>query len=314
MDASLSPADGRRAPTRFERPIDRAGICHLRVARHGRRFTRSSPKLVGAADASHPARPHGRGARVLRHEVRAIQGADRGGEEVHPRRRPAQPRLQLSLPARDREGRGRLPLGRRRQPLHRLSAGGRTDGARQQLRARAREGDRARCAMRAGHGAVPRVRAQAREAHQQAHARGRDVPDARLGHRKRDGRDPRRAHLHRQEKGHQGRRRVPRLERPDGLRPAHSGHAAPGGEGHPARSEPRTRRRCSRTISDALRRNAETEPAARRHRSRHRRAGRARRAARARCTSTTTRRCASCATSSARCSSSTRSSPASGWA
>ena len=46
------------------------------------------------------------------------------------------------------------------------------------------------------------------------HAVHRDVPHAGLGHRRRDGSHPRGAGLHRQEEGHQGRRRVPRLERP----------------------------------------------------------------------------------------------------
>ena len=51
----------------------------------------------------------------------------------------------------------------------------------------------------------------------------------------------------------------------------------------------------------ALRRLLDAQPAAGRNRGGDRRAGRARKAARARCPSTSTRRCASCATSSARC-------------
>ena len=105
--------------------------------------------------------------------------------------------------------------------------------------------------------ALPRVRAQAGRTGQPPHARRRDVPHARLGHRERHGRHPRRAHVHRQEEGDQGRRGVPRLERPDGLRPARARHRAVRGQGHPARrhrehaasSSPTTWMRCAGSSS-----------------------------------------------------------------
>ena len=52
-------------------------------------------------------------------------------------------------------------------------------------------GRRAAARLRAGHGAVPRVRAQAGRARQPVHALYRDVPHARFGHRVRDGGHPR---------------------------------------------------------------------------------------------------------------------------
>ena len=90
-------------------------------------------------------------------------------------------------------------------------------------------------AVRPGHRPLPRVRAQAGRARPPAHAGLRDVPHARLRHRERDGRRPRRARVHRQEVGDQGRRRLPRLERPDGLRAARARHLADRGQGHPVR-------------------------------------------------------------------------------
>ena len=60
-------------------------------------------------------------------------------------------------------------------------------------------------------------------------------------------RHPRRPRVHRQEVGDQGRRRVPRLERPDGLRPARARDLAVRGQGHPLRGDGSGRERCSPT-------------------------------------------------------------------
>ena len=120
-------------------------------------------------------------------------------------------------------------------------------------------------------------------------------------HRGGDGGDPRGARVHRQEVGHQGRRRLSRLERPDGLRPARARHLALRGAGHPVRRHRRARGRSTRTTSTRCAASCAQNRLLGRHRGGDRRAGRARRAARGRCPSTTTRRCASCATSSARC-------------
>ena len=140
-----------------------------------------------------------------------------------------------------------------------------------------------------------------RELVNRLHAGRRDVPHARLRHRGRDGRHPRGARLHRQEVGHQGRRRLPRLERPDGLRPARARHLALRGQGHPARRHARARGRSSPTTSSALRRKLMREPAAGRHGGGHRRAARARERHAAGAVRLQRRACASCATSSARC-------------
>ena len=107
--------------------------------------------------------------------------------EAHPRRRAAQPRLQLPVPAGHREGRGRAPLGCRRQRVHRLPPGRRPDRARQQLRAAAREGRGGRRGVRSGHRPLPRVRAQAGAVGHPPDAGLRAVPHARLRHRERDG-------------------------------------------------------------------------------------------------------------------------------
>ena len=73
-----------------------------------------------------------------RRSAAAARSSPTQRDGAHPRRRAAQPRLQLPVPAGHREGRGRPPLGRRRQRVHRLPAGRRPDRARQQLRAAAR--------------------------------------------------------------------------------------------------------------------------------------------------------------------------------
>ena len=209
---------------------------------------------------------------------------------AHPRRRAAQPRLQLPVPARHR-ARPRAPTSGTSTATA-TSTSSRPAGppCSAATTSRVREqGRRARRGVRPGDRALPRVRAQAGRAGQPPHAVGRDVPHARLRHRERDGRHPRRAHLHREEVGHQGRRRLPRLERPDGLRPARA--RAPGGfeakgipfgrhGAHAARSSPTTSTRCGRKLMENRR--------AGRHGGGHRRAGRARRAAPARCRSTST--------------------------
>ena len=171
-------------------------------------------------------------SRLLRDAMRPFQGAVERGQRVHPRRRAAQSGLQLPVPDRHREGRRRLPVGRRRQPLHRLPAGRRPDRAGQQLPAAARQDRRAAQRVRARDRPVPRVRAQAGRAREPVHAGRRDVPHAGLRHRVGHGRHSRGAHIHRQEVRDQGRRRLPRLERPDGLRPARARHVALRGQGH----------------------------------------------------------------------------------
>ncbi len=78
-----------------------------------------------------------------------------------------------------------------------------------------------------------------------------------------DGRRARRPRVHRQEPHHQDRRRVPRLERPGRLRPAHPRHRLPGSHRHPQRRPassptncPRRHRRRSPTCSRNWRRTA----------------------------------------------------------
>ena len=206
----------------------RVGPARLRDQRVPRRRRHDAPAqgAGGPAGARPAARRDARRAQLLRHQVPGQQGDHRPGQAAHPRRRPAQPGLQLPVPARDRPGRGRLPDRPRRQHLHRLPAGRRPDDPGQQLRPGQRAGRRGDPRVRPGDRAVPRVRAEARRDHPPVHAAHRDVPLARLGHRGRDGRGPRRARLHRQEDGDQGRRRLPRLVRHDGLRPAGARHAS----------------------------------------------------------------------------------------
>ena len=129
---------------------------------------------------------------------------------------------------------------------------------------------------------------------------GRDVPHARLRHRGGHGRHARGAHVHRQEVRHQDRRRLPRLERPDGLRAAHPRHVALRGPRHPLGATGAhpgilpERPACAAPQADR-----EQACAAARRRSSSSRS--ARRAAPARCRSTSTSACASSATSLARC-------------
>ena len=228
------------------------------------------------------------------------KAAHRRGQRVHPRRRAAQPGLQLSVPARHREGRGRLPVGRGRQPLHRLPAGRRPDRAGQQLRAGAREGHRAAAGVRPGHRPVPRVRAQAGRAGQPPHAVDRDVPHAGLGHRGRHGRHPRGAHATRRRRRHQDR-----------AAPTTAGATrwstactspAPGASrprASPGRDRPHPGGLSERPRGAAP--QAHREPAAGRHGGGHRRAGRPGERHAARALRLQRAECASCATSSARC-------------
>ena len=214
--------------------------------------------------------------RLLRHQVRRLEGLDRRGGEADSGRRAAQPGVQLPVPARHRARRRGVPVGRRRQPLHRLPAGRRTDGAGQQLRAGARPGHRGAAHMRPGHRPVPRVRVQARRADQPAHAERRDVPHARQRHRGVHGGDPRGAQLHRPRQDHQGGRRLPRLERPAGLRHAHSRQRTVRGRRH-SREHPAAH---AGDLSERHRRRerparaARTQPGGRRHRGGDRRAAR----------------------------------------
>ena len=234
--AAGAPGAGAVRPGHAGRPLRRPA----RRLRH--QPLPGRPRRLQAADRPrHPAHPsgpprrHGRLPRLLRREVPPQQGTHRRGDGTDPRRRAAQPGLQLPVPAGHREGRGRTPVGRGRQRVHRLPAGRRPHGARQQLRAGAPQGRGGRRAVRPRHRPLPRVRAQAGGAREPAHAGLRDVPHARLRHGERDGGHPRRACVHRQEVGGQGRRRVPRLERPDGLRPARARHLAVRGQRHPVR-------------------------------------------------------------------------------
>ena len=154
-----------------------------------------------------------------------------------------------------------------------LQAGG-PDRPRQQLRAAAREGRRGRRAVRSGHRALPRVRAQAGAVGQSPDAGLRAVPHARVRHRERDGGHPRGTRVHRQQVGGQGRRRLPRLERPDGLRPARARHLAVRGQGHPVRRDGAYARGVPQRPGCAAY-QAQAEPAARGHGGGDRRAGRA---------------------------------------
>ena len=83
------------------------------------------------------------------------------------------------------------------------------------------------------------------------------------------------ARVHRQEVGGQGRGRVPRLERPDGLRPARARDLAVRGQGHPLRGD-RADARSVPQRSGRAAQEAEAEPAARRDGGGHRGAGRPR--------------------------------------
>ena len=149
---------GRRRVEPLRRPARR--LRHQPLSGRPRRLPAAGrPRLP--AHPPHPPRRHGRLPRLVRRELPPQQGADRRGDGAHPRRRAAQPRLQLPLPAGHREGRGGAPVGRRRQRVHRLPPGRRPDRARQQLRAGAPQGRRGRRAVRSRHRPLPRVRAQA---------------------------------------------------------------------------------------------------------------------------------------------------------
>ena len=255
------PAATPRRPARLRRPAPPAPSSPATPSA----ATRTSPTSTGGSTpwSSSPSAPSAATSwtRYLAYfddELPPQQGAHRRGHGAHPRRRAAQPRLQLPVPAGHREGRGRPPLGRGRQRVHRLPAGRRA--RRCWAATTSRSGEQVaevRRGVRPGHRAVPRVRAQAGRAGQPAHAVRRDVPHARLGHGERDGGHPGGARLHRQEVGDQGRRRVPRLERPDGVRPARARHLAVRGQGHPVRrdgarrasSSPTTWTRCAGSSS-----------------------------------------------------------------
>ena len=124
---------------------------------------------------------------------------------------------------------GCAPLRPRRQPVPRLPAGRRAHRARLEPAGGPRAGHRAAARLRAVHGPVPRVRAEAGPLHRRAHARGADVPDARVRHRGLHGRDPGRPPGHRPEERRQDGRGLPRLVRPARLRAAHPRQPAPGG-------------------------------------------------------------------------------------
>ncbi|WP_457111787.1 class II aldolase/adducin family protein [Marmoricola sp. URHA0025 HA25] len=127
-----------------ETPGSEAAPARLRDQPVSRRRGHDAP----AQGTGGPARPGAaprrtaRRAGLLRHQVRGQQGDHRPGEDPDPGRRPAQPRVQLPLPAGDREGRGCPPGRPRRQHLHRLPPGRGTHDPRQQLRAGQREGRR----------------------------------------------------------------------------------------------------------------------------------------------------------------------------
>ena len=203
-----------------------------------------------------------------------VTGVEWSGQAPHPRRRPAQPRLQLPVPARRRPGRGRLPHRPGRQHVHRLPAGRRADDPGEQLPAGQREGRRGHRRVGAGHRALPRVRTAARRGDPPLPAARRAVPVARVRHRGGHGGRPRGAGVHRQEDRDQGRRRLPRLVRHDGLRPAGARDVPDERQGHPLRrDQPDPRGLPERP--DGVAPQARREPAARRHGGRRRGARRA---------------------------------------
>ncbi len=88
----------RRRPRRPEgrgRPTRSPGRGHQQLPRRGGRCTPASSGSSPAA-AQGQAGGHGAVPRLLRDQVRALQGAHRRGRRVHPRRRAAQPGLQSS--------------------------------------------------------------------------------------------------------------------------------------------------------------------------------------------------------------------------
>ena len=211
---------------------ERESVRDFSLAGHGRadREGQTAGRLAAAAD---PARQDAGVPGLLRDAVQEVEGGDRGGGQVHPGRRPAQPRLQPSVSPEHRQSGRRVPLGRRRQPLHRFPAGGRAHRPGQQLRTGARQDHRGAPRLRSGDGALSPVRARARQADQPAHAVRRDVSHAGQRLRGGHGRDSDREKLHRQEEDHQGRRRLPRLERPAGIRYAPPRHRCLRGSRHP---------------------------------------------------------------------------------
>ena len=80
-------------------------------------WTPGAPAFTAAA-----ARRHGRVSGLLRHGAAAPKSSP-ARPPSSSRRRAAQPGLQLSLSPGHRESRGRLPVGRGRQPLHRFPPG-----------------------------------------------------------------------------------------------------------------------------------------------------------------------------------------------
>ena len=130
---------GRRAHARPRRGARRrGGAARLRHQRVPRRRGHHAPAQGAGrpADPRAAARRAARRPELLRHQVPGQQGDHRPREAAHPRRRAAQPGVQLPVPAGDRPGRGRLPHRPGRQHLHRLPAGRRPDDPGQQLRAR----------------------------------------------------------------------------------------------------------------------------------------------------------------------------------
>ena len=222
-------------------PAGRPEVRHQRVSRRRGRLRRPGEPGEPAAARS-KAEGHAGVPRVLRDANAASKALTERGQGIHPRRGAAQPGLQLSLPDGHRKGRGAYMWdvdGNRYIDF--LQAGGPTVLGSNYAPVREKVIEVAQ-PMRAGDRPVPRVRAQAGRAGQPAHAHRRDAAHARLGHRGGHGRHPRGAHPHRQEEDHQGRRRLPRLERPDGLRAARPRHRALRGQGHPDAAPPRTPR------------------------------------------------------------------------
>ena len=150
--------------------------------------------------------------------------------------------------------------------------------------------------VRPGDRPVPRVRAQARRVDPPLHAAHRDVPLAGLRHRGRDGRRPRAARSPAQGVKVGG---AYHGWSDAGLRPARARHLPDERQGHPFGATSHTRESFPHDLGQLKRKLLENRPAAAPPRCSSSRSARSRAPARPRATST--RRSASCATSSARC-------------
>ena len=211
-----------------------------------------SPAAAGEGPAApDPPRPHGGLPEAAGAALPALAGAVRAGPALHPGRRAAQPGVQLPVPAGHGQGRRRRTCGTSTATATStyLQAGGPILLGNNYAPVRDKVIELLReCGPVTG--LFHEYELKLAELINQPHAVGRELPHARQRDRGLHGGHPRGAHLHRQEQDHQGRRRLPRLERPAGVRPAHPGHRRDGGVRHPRRAACATPRSSTRTTDD----------------------------------------------------------------